>query len=172
MSGQAKGQEMDIEKHMKALIGLEELDRLGGSYVGTIKDVRIETLNNKKKGRQDKAPVITFKETDHYYVPNEGNKKTLRNEYGQETDLWIGKRIKVYIAEMVGLTGEETFTEGEDERVLRREKVVECLDAPLAPPLNKAKRKRRPTAETLARSTEESSSPPIQERRGPGAGLR
>ena len=107
---------------MRILITLDGLEAMGGKYTGTIKDVVIEKVNNKNKGRREEVPHIYFTESGHVLIPNEENKKELRAVYGHETDLWIGKRIAVSVEEIERANGEGS---GKDK------KVVECLDPPL-----------------------------------------
>ena len=69
------------------LITLDVLEAMGtgGKYIGTIAEVMVETVNNKKKGRRMKVPHIYFEDA-HFLIPNEGAKKTLIAGYGPETD--------------------------------------------------------------------------------------
>ena len=108
---------MDMRKHLRILITLDVLEAMG-TYIGTITEVVVETVNNKKKGRRMKVPHIYF-EDGHFLIPNEGNKKCLIAGYGPETDAWIGKRVGIY-------TRQQEF---EASPLAAYEKVMECLDA-------------------------------------------
>ena len=107
---------------MRILITLDGLEAMGGEYTGTIKDVVLEKVNNKLKGRHEEVPHISFMESGHVFIPNEENKEELRAVYGHETDLWIGKRLGVYVEEIERANGEGSGA---------YKKVVKCLDPPL-----------------------------------------
>ena len=95
---------------------------MGGSYEGTTATVVLEKICNPFTGQRELQPVITF--TDGYQmVPNFGMRQTVVDSYGAETDIWVDRRLRVFLRPM-------TRRHSGDEVKARGEKAVECLDAP------------------------------------------
>lgn len=55
-----------------------------------IESVRMEQMDEKQK------PVVSFKGTDRELVLNKTNGNTIAAMYGDDTDGWLGKEIKLY----------------------------------------------------------------------------
>lgn len=69
---------------------------LGGKTVTlTIKSVTLEemTTHDNKKAHK---PVVWFEKATKGFVLNVTNAKIIANLYGDETDLWPGRRISIY----------------------------------------------------------------------------
>jgi hypothetical protein len=58
----------------------------------TIKSVQLVGLED-EKGKQQRRGVIHFKEAERGWILNRTNVEYLAAMFGQETDLWIGKRV-------------------------------------------------------------------------------
>jgi hypothetical protein len=92
------------------------------------------------KGKKDRKPMVSFKETDKKLGLNKTNGRTIATLYGSDTDGWLGKRVTLYA----------TTTEFGSE-------TVECVRV-------------RPRAPTGAVSKQSSIvEPPRAEEREPGA---
>jgi hypothetical protein len=75
-------------KYLKA----EELE---GDLTVTIKEVVMEELESKDKGKQNK-PVVYFKEMDKGLVVNKTNWSMIAKQHGDESDDWTGKQIVLH----------------------------------------------------------------------------
>lgn len=61
----------------------------------TISDVRLEELENKRKGKH-MAPVLSFKETKKQLVLNKTNGECVKGLFGRKVSEWVGKRVCFY----------------------------------------------------------------------------
>lgn len=59
----------------------------------TIKQVTIEEIGDDK----DRKPVVHFHEVEQGLVLNRTNANMIAHRYGNETDQWNGKKIKLYV---------------------------------------------------------------------------
>ena len=89
--------EMFPSKYLKAA----DLD---GDTVGTISDIRTESLQNAGQPPEDK-PVVYFTEISKGLVMNKTNGETIGGIYGDDLDDWIGKPVTLYVDENVRFQG-------------------------------------------------------------------
>lgn len=61
----------------------------------TISDVRLEELENKRKGKH-MAPVLSFKETKKQLVLNKTNGECVKGLFGRKVAEWVNKRVTFY----------------------------------------------------------------------------
>jgi hypothetical protein len=81
---------------------LKSSDIEGQQVIYTIKSVAIEEIGQER----DQRPVVYFDETDKGLVLNKTNSRTISDEYGLETDDWVGRQIALY-EKMVEFSGKE-----------------------------------------------------------------
>ena len=117
---------MDMRRHLKRRMTNRDLEQMGGNYDGVIADVVLEEMRNRFKAKREEHPVIAF-EDGWQLVPNLGIRKDLVHSLGSESDNWIGASIRIFLRPM-------TRSNGSGDGKQRREKAVECLDAPAAAP--------------------------------------
>ena len=68
-----------------------DIEEAGGELILTIADVGVERMQS-----GDSKPVVAF-EDEKPLVLNVTNKNTIKGLYGDETDLWKGKRISLHV---------------------------------------------------------------------------
>ena len=91
---------MDMRRHLQRLLNNTELQRMGGSFVGTVADVVEEMTKNRYKGwREELNPMIVFSD-GWRLVPNQGIRRTLIDALGPETDAWKGQQLRVFRQKM------------------------------------------------------------------------
>jgi len=78
-----------------------DIEEAGGELLGIIKEVGTETMPN-----GDIKAVVAF-ENIKPLILNVTNKNVIKGLYGAETDMWKGKKILLYTAE-VSFCGETT----------------------------------------------------------------
>lgn len=82
-------------------------DDIDGEVVGTIKKLVFEEMKDNEGNSQDK-PVLYFQGVDKGMVLNKTNGTRISTIHGDETDLWIGKRITL-VKEMVDAFGKSSW---------------------------------------------------------------
>ena len=117
-----KGKEIavDMRRHLKRWLTNSALQGMGGSYQGIIVDVVEEEVRNRFKAKHELNPVILFPD-GWRTVPNILKRRDLVAHYGPETDIWAGRRSRIFLRPM-------TRKYSGDEGRLCDEKAVECLD--------------------------------------------
>ena len=111
-----------MRRHLKRWLDNSELLKTGGSYDGIIADVVEETVRNRYTAQRQIEPVIVF--TDGWrLIPNIGMRRALVEMLGEETDDWVGVRIRVFLRRVVPKNGDGETRE-------KYNKFVECLDPP------------------------------------------
>jgi hypothetical protein len=71
-------------------------DDLGDNPVTvTIEDVTIEEFDNSKTGGKDRKIALHFRGKEKGLICNVGMRATVQGFYGDDTDDWIGKQIKI-----------------------------------------------------------------------------
>jgi len=87
---------MDMSKHLRRWLNDAELARREhGAYEGVIADVVEETVRNPFTTQPEVAPVIVF-EDGWRLIPNFGMRAQLVTMFGPETDVWRGRRVRVF----------------------------------------------------------------------------
>lgn len=86
-----KASDMFPSKYLKASDLGEE------SPIVTISNVAVEELGADEK---ETKPVVYFNDQDKGLVCNKTNWSTLINLFGDDTDIWTGKKIKLMVAEV------------------------------------------------------------------------
>ena len=66
----------------------------------TITKFELVTYGGEGGEKKEIKPVLSFKETEKLLQLNKTNNKTLIKLYGDETDDWIGKRIKLSVIDV------------------------------------------------------------------------
>jgi len=87
--------------YMKSFDGrfLGAWDAEGGDLVLTIQRLGIEALD-RRNGQTENCPVLFFGETKKGLVLNKTNAKCIASMFGDDTDGWTGKTIRVYRAQV------------------------------------------------------------------------
>lgn len=65
-----------------------------GNLVLTIADCQLAEIGD------DSKPVLAFEEVDKGLVLNKTNANAIVEQYGAETDAWVGKKISLYAKEV------------------------------------------------------------------------
>ena len=117
---------MDMRRHLKRRMTNHDLEQMGDTYHGVIADVVVEEMRNIYTTKYEEQPVIVF-EDGWQLVPNLGIRRDLTDWLGFESDNWIGASIRIFLRPM-------TRKVGSGDGKQRREKAVECLEAPAAEP--------------------------------------
>lgn len=81
-------------------LGQGDLER---PTVGVIQSVGIESLNG-EHGKEDK-PVVHFSNGVKPMIINLANWQTIEDAYGDDSDLWVGKKIELYVDKNVMFGG-------------------------------------------------------------------
>jgi hypothetical protein len=81
-------------------------DDVGDGLILTIASVRMEDVGN-DEDKETKA-VMRFREFQKGLVLNKTNWETIEEVYGEDSDGWIGKRVKVYFDASVQFKGKRT----------------------------------------------------------------
>jgi hypothetical protein len=112
-----------MSRHLRKWLNDAALVALGGEYEGVIASVSEERIRNRFTAQTQLEPVIAF-EDGFRLVPNLTMRRALAEALGDETDHWIGQRVRVWRR----TTETVNRTTGEVRRV--QVKTVELLDAP------------------------------------------
>lgn len=86
---------------MPTWLTLEELRRRGGSYTGTVAEVRVGRHRNKfrfenRKAVYEEQPVVVFAD-GAMWIPNRSALRALVARFGHESDRWVGERLEVFV---------------------------------------------------------------------------
>jgi hypothetical protein len=77
-------------------LGKEDVLAAGGTIRDSVGDVRMETV--KGEGGDEEKAVLHFAKKDHKpMIINNTNWTTLEEAYGDDSDLWHGKPVEVYV---------------------------------------------------------------------------
>jgi len=114
---------MDMTPYLqRSLTNAELMAREGWSYEGCIVRVVPQQVFNRWKFTKDEiVPVISF-EDGYQWIPNVGARRMLTDAWGSDTDLWIGRCLRIYLKAVVRT--EKTSGRG----IEKLEKQVELLD--------------------------------------------
>lgn len=85
----------------------EDIDNAGGELELKVSSVGRKEYSN-ENGKKDVKGVVEFSGTDKKLVINSTNTHTLIAMFGEETDDWINKKIRLYVDEHVQFQGKET----------------------------------------------------------------
>ena len=111
---------MDMQRYLKRWLTIPPLEAMGDVYDGTILAVNEPVLRNRFTTERERMPVITFR--DGWLLGlNLGMRRHLVATWGSETDVWLGRRLRVFLRPM-------SRRDPDDDRPVRYEKAVECLD--------------------------------------------
>ena len=75
---------------------LKAVDLGGKPLIVTIKDAKVEALNNPQGGGTSDKLVLSFVNQSKRLVCNITNYNSIADVHGDETDGWTGKRIELY----------------------------------------------------------------------------
>jgi hypothetical protein len=96
--------------------------REGWCYEGSIVRVVPQQVFNRWKFTKDEiVPVISFAD-GYQWIPNVGARRKLSEAWGWDTDLWLGRRLRIYLKTVVRT--EKTSGRG----IEKLEKDIEALD--------------------------------------------
>jgi hypothetical protein len=123
---------MKMSKFMASIwLNNGELARRGGAYVGTIVDVTEMMVRNPYTCQKVLKPVVAFADGQKL-LPNIGMLRTLQNVFGDESELWIGKSVRVFqkrVERTDPSTGEQTVR---FERAVMESEADALVPEPLA----------------------------------------
>jgi hypothetical protein len=75
---------------------LRAWDLAGRDWTLEIRKVQAGVLEDKKRAKKDKAPIVYFKGAKKPLGLNRTNAKTIAAIYGNNTDEWVGKTVTLY----------------------------------------------------------------------------
>jgi hypothetical protein len=112
---------MDMTKFLRLMLTNENLrDEFAGHYEGIVADVTEESVFNRWKLRPEFVPRIQF-EDGWAWIPNIGARRVLSKAWGNDSDLWIGRRLAITLTTV-------TRTERASGRLIEKlEKTVKPL---------------------------------------------
>ena len=89
---------MDMTPYLqRSLTNADLMARERWCYEGRILRVVPQQVFNRWKFTKDEiVPVISF-EDGYQWIPNIGARRTLTEAWGPDTDLWTGRRLRVYL---------------------------------------------------------------------------
>jgi hypothetical protein len=89
---------MDMTPYLqRSLTNAELMAREGLRYEGRIVGVVPQQVFNQWKFTKDEVvPVISFADGYHW-IPNVGARRALTEAWGADTDLWIGRWLRIYL---------------------------------------------------------------------------
>ena len=112
---------MDMRRHLRShFVTNADLEVKGGSFESIIAEVLEEEMQNRYRGQRELQPVIVF-EDGKRLVPNMGIRHELIEALGEESDGWIGRRIRVFLRPVPRKSGQGAAT-------TRFEKAAEVLE--------------------------------------------
>ena len=117
---------MDMRKHLKPRLNNDELLKMGGSYEGIIANVVEETVRNGYTKQRQAEPNIVFMD-GWRHIPNIRMRRALIESLGEETNGWVGWRIRIFLRRVERKTADGGMRE-------QYEKFAECIDPPVREP--------------------------------------
>lgn len=87
---------MDLRKHAMGRYLSHEMFDKGDGAVVTVKDVLEEEVQDPDTGTSSTKPILLFNEYEQGLVLNKTNLRFFSDQYGWDSDQWIGKKAYLY----------------------------------------------------------------------------
>lgn len=75
---------------------LKSWDLAGRDWTLIIRKVEAGTLEDARRNKKDRKPIVYFRGARKPLALNKTNAKTIAALYGNDTDAWVGKKVTLY----------------------------------------------------------------------------